>query len=220
MHARLFTLSARSNTLTRTVPSNATHSYTTKMAAAPLRIQRDPSFPHAQLPTRGSAQAAGYDLYAAEDFLLRGKNGRGVVPTGIKVAIPEGCYGRVAPRSGLAAKHGIDVGAGVIDSDYRGLLGVLLFNLGDSDFQIKTGDRIAQLVIEQIRTPDVLEVESLEDTDRGAGGFGSTGGFGAAAAPAELETAAAVGAVVGAAAAVATVATNGESLPSKKQRTE
>ncbi|CAD6936573.1 unnamed protein product [Tilletia controversa] len=161
-----------------------------------LRIQRDPAFPHAKLPTRGSAAAAGYDLYAAEDVLLPGGNGRKVVPTGIKLAVPEGCYGRVAPRSGLASKHGIDVGAGVIDADYRGLLGVLLFNFGDADFQIKAGDRIAQLVLEQIRTPDVAEVENLEETDRGAGGFGSTGGFGIndAAAAAAATAAAALGA--------------------------
>ncbi|KAE8217967.1 hypothetical protein CF326_g9287 [Tilletia indica] len=158
--------------------STSTSTTTAANLTALLRIQRDPAFPSAQLPTRGSAAAAGYDLYAAADVLLPAKNGRKVVPTGIKVAVPEGCYGRVAPRSGLASKHGIDVGAGVIDADYRGLLGVLLFNFGDADFQIKAGDRIAQLVLEQIRTPDVVEVEDLEETDRGAAGFGSTGGFG------------------------------------------
>jgi len=87
--------------------------------------------------------------------------------------------GRVAPRSGLAAKHSIDTGAGVIDADYRGEVKVILFNLSDNDFAIKEGDRIAQLIIERIYTPDVVVVEKLEESVRGAGGFGSTGGFGA-----------------------------------------
>ncbi|CAD0113008.1 unnamed protein product [Aureobasidium uvarum] len=85
--------------------------------------------------------------------------------------------GRVAPRSGLAAKHSIDVGAGVIDADYRGPLKVLLFNLGETDFAINEGDRIAQLIIERIYTPEVVVVEQLPESVRGAGGFGSTGGF-------------------------------------------
>jgi dUTP pyrophosphatase len=85
----------------------------------------------------------------------------------------------VAPRSGLAAKHSIDVGAGVIDYDYRGPVKVVLFNLSDADFSIKQGDRIAQLVLERIHTPEVVVVEKLAGTVRGAGGFGSTGGFSA-----------------------------------------
>ena len=83
--------------------------------------------------------------------------------------------GRIAPRSGLAVKHFIDTGAGVIDSDYRGQVKVLLFNHSEVDFEIKEGDRIAQLVIERIYTPEVMVVEELEDSVRGAGGFGSTG---------------------------------------------
>jgi dUTP pyrophosphatase len=85
--------------------------------------------------------------------------------------------GRVAPRSGLAAKHSIDTGAGVIDADYRGEVKVILFNFSETDFAIKEGDRIAQLVIERIYTPEVVVVEKLEASVRGAGGFGSTGGF-------------------------------------------
>lgn len=85
--------------------------------------------------------------------------------------------GRVAPRSGLAAKHSIDTGAGVIDADYRGEVKVILFNFSETDFAIKEGDRIAQLVIERIYTPEVVVVEKLEISVRGAGGFGSTGGF-------------------------------------------
>ena len=87
--------------------------------------------------------------------------------------------GRVAPRSGLASKHSIATGAGVIDADYRGPVKVLLFNHGEADFEVKEGDRIAQLVLERIFTPDVVEVAELDATVRGAGGFGSTGGFGA-----------------------------------------
>lgn len=83
--------------------------------------------------------------------------------------------GYVAPRSGLAWKHSIDVGAGVIDADYRGPVGVILFNHSDADFEVKVGDRIAQLIIEQIITPNVIEVDDLDSTERGAGGFGSTG---------------------------------------------
>lgn len=86
--------------------------------------------------------------------------------------------GRVAPRSGLAAKHSIDTGAGVIDGDYRGEVKVILFNFSDADFTIKEGDRIAQLIIERIYTPEVVVVEKLEESTRGTRGFGSTGGFG------------------------------------------
>lgn len=83
--------------------------------------------------------------------------------------------GRVAPRSGLAVKHGIDTGAGVIDADYRGNVGVVLFNLGAEDYQVKRGDRVAQLILERIATPDIVEVDDLDATTRGAGGYGSTG---------------------------------------------
>ena len=86
-----------------------------------------------------------------------------------------GNYGRIAPRSGLAAKHMIDVGAGVIDSDYRGEVKVLLFNLGEKDFEVNKGDRVAQLIIEKYTITQMTEVKELDDTVRGAGGFGSTG---------------------------------------------
>lgn len=83
--------------------------------------------------------------------------------------------GRIAPRSGLASKHMIDTGAGVIDADYRGQVKVLLFNHAEKDFEVKEGDRVAQLVLERIYTPEVLEVQKLEESVRGDGGFGSTG---------------------------------------------
>ncbi|KAI9036001.1 putative deoxyuridine 5'-triphosphate nucleotidohydrolase [Aspergillus affinis] len=128
----------------------------------------------ARAPTRGSAFAAGYDLYSAKATVIPAK-GKATVDTGLSIAVPEGTYGRVAPRSGLAAKHFIDTGAGVIDADYRGEVKVLLFNFSDVDFTINEGDRIAQLVLERIYTPEVMVVEELEESVRGAGGFGSTG---------------------------------------------
>lgn len=130
--------------------------------------------PAGQLPQRGSDQAAGYDLFSAKDMEIPAKD-KAVVPTDISIAIPQGCYGRVAPRSGLAVKNFIDVGAGVIDADYRGAVGVVLFNFSDKNFSIKAGDRIAQLILERCETPAVIEVEDLDGTQRGAGGFGSTG---------------------------------------------
>ena len=95
--------------------------------------------------------------------------------TGLSISFPIGLYARIAPRLGLALKRFIDVGAGVVDGDYRGEVGVVLFNHGDQDFEVKMGDRIAQLILEKIDTPPVKEVHSLDDTVRGSGGFGSTG---------------------------------------------
>ncbi|KAL1690736.1 dUTP pyrophosphatase [Schizophyllum commune] len=129
----------------------------------------------ARLPTRGSPLAAGYDMYSAEKTVVPA-HGKALVDTGISVAVPAGTYGRVAPRSGLASKFMIDTGAGVIDADYRGKVFVLLFNYSDQDFKIEVGDRIAQLILERIVNPDVMEVQDLDETLRGAGGFGSTGG--------------------------------------------
>ena len=105
-------------------------------------------------------------------------HGKGISKTDIAMAISPGYYGRVAPRSGLAVKHHIDVGAGVIDADYRGNVGVVLFNHSDNEFVITKGDRVAQLVITKIILPEVVEVEDLDAlgaTERGAGGYGSTG---------------------------------------------
>jgi dUTP pyrophosphatase len=129
---------------------------------------------NATLPVRSTKNAAGYDIAAAHSVTIP-KKGRMLVKTDLAIALPEGYYGRIAPRSGLALKHGIDVGAGVIDPDYRGPLGVVLFNHGDTDFEVKQGDRIAQLIIESIATPKVIEVDSLNETERKSGGFGSTG---------------------------------------------
>ena len=98
-----------------------------------------------------------------------------MIGTGLAFGIPVGNYGRIAPRSGLAAKNSIDVGAGVIDSDYRGEVKVLLFNFSDTDFKIAEGDRIAQMIIEKYTITALTEVDTLDDTVRGEGGFGSTG---------------------------------------------
>ncbi|CCM03368.1 uncharacterized protein FIBRA_05498 [Fibroporia radiculosa] len=132
----------------------------------------------AKLPTRGSPLAAGYDLYSAERKTIPSR-GKALVDTQLSIAVPAGTYGRVAPRSGLASKFMIDCGAGVIDADYRGVVFVLLFNLSDKDFQIEEGDRIAQLILERIVTPEIIEVTDLDETLRGVGGFGSTGGHNA-----------------------------------------
>jgi dUTP pyrophosphatase len=138
----------------------------------PLKVKKLSS--DAVVPTRTTAGAAGYDLYASKAATIPAR-GKFIVPTDIAMAIPLGYYGRVAPRSGLAAKHHIDVGAGVIDADYRGAVGVVLFNHAETDYEIAKGDRVAQLVITKIDTPQVIEVDDLDDTVRGEGGFGSTG---------------------------------------------
>lgn len=130
---------------------------------------------NARLPTRGSEYAAGYDLYSIEDAVVPCQCGRALVGTGIALSLPEDVYGRVAPRSGLAVKHGIDVGAGVIDPDYTGEIKVVLFNHGDKDFEVKEGDRIAQLILERCETPIIKEIGLLEETLRNSHGFGSTG---------------------------------------------
>ncbi|PKI34289.1 hypothetical protein CRG98_045340 [Punica granatum] len=126
------------------------------------------------LPSRGSPLSAGYDLSSACEAKVPAR-GKALINTDLSIAVPPGTYARIAPRSGLAWKHSIDVGAGVIDADYRGPVGVILFNHSDVDFEVKAGDRIAQLIIEKIVTPEVVEVDSLDSTQRGEGGFGSTG---------------------------------------------
>ncbi|KAG5890651.1 hypothetical protein JTB14_034939 [Gonioctena quinquepunctata] len=125
-------------------------------------------------PSKGSVKAAGYDLKSAFDVTVPAR-GKALVDTALKIELPEGCYGRIAPRSGLAVKNFIDVGAGVVDEDYRGVLKVVLFNHSDKDFEVKSGDRIAQLICERIYYPILEEVQALTDTERGEGGFGSTG---------------------------------------------
>lgn len=149
--------------------------------------------PNARLPVKGSDAAAGYDLCAdlsghnpdelttaalggrAVDQIWIEPGKRALVKTGIAIALPSNTYGRVAPRSGLAFKFGVDVLAGVIDEDYRGEVGVILINLGDSTFCVSDGERIAQLVIERIQPVYLLPTAHLPVSVRGLAGFGSTG---------------------------------------------
>ena len=128
----------------------------------------------AVLPRRGSALAAGLDVYSIEDLKIEPKQ-RAIARTGLAVGIPPGFYGRVAPRSGLAVKSGLDVLAGVIDSDYRGEVCCLLYNTGDEPIHLAAGSKICQLIVEQIIRPEAAWVRDLDETARGAGGFGSTG---------------------------------------------
>lgn len=128
----------------------------------------------ATIPVKGSALAAGYDLSAAYSVVIPAR-GKGLVKTDLAIHVPCGTYGRVAARSGLAMKHHLDVGAGVIDGDYRGNVGVILFNHGSSDFLVNRGDRVAQLILERYESAKIVEVERLELSERGHGGFGSTG---------------------------------------------
>ena len=130
--------------------------------------------PRAVLPKRGSVLAAGLDVCGIEDVEIAPRQ-RGMARTGLAVAIPPGFYGRVAPRSGLAVKSGLDVLAGVIDSDYRGEIVCVLYNTGDETIKLPAGSKICQLIIEQIITPDATWATDLDETARGAGGFGSTG---------------------------------------------
>jgi dUTP pyrophosphatase len=142
------------------------------------RLEHNPELP---LPAYETAQAAGMDLRAAvpEDApLILRPGSRHPVPTGLAFALPEGFEAQVRPRSGLAAKHGVTClnTPGTIDADYRGEVKVILVNLGEEDFTIRRGDRIAQLVIAPVVQARWTEVADLAETARGAGGFGSTGG--------------------------------------------
>ena len=126
------------------------------------------------LPEYGSPASAGADLRAGEDVELP-PGGRAAVATGIHVALPEGHVGLVWPRSGLALRHGIDTLAGVIDSDYRGEVKVVLVNHGQDAFRIAKGDRIAQLLVQPVLRVAFARTDDLSRTERGTGGFGSTG---------------------------------------------
>ena len=128
----------------------------------------------ARAPLRGSDEAAGFDLHAAESALIS-PGSRVLVKTDLQVGLPEGTYGRIAPRSGLAIKHSVSVDGGVVDRDYSGNVGVILVNFGVNPFAVAVGDRIAQLILEKMCFAEAVEVASLDATTRGDGGFGSTG---------------------------------------------
>lgn len=135
--------------------------------------------PHAEglpLPSRATAHAAGMDLVAAVDVAIA-PGERKLVPTGLKVAVPDGYELQLRPRSGLALKHGITLPntPATIDADYRGELQVILINLGTEPFAVRRGDRIAQMLVQRVEPVTFREVKELPPSDRGEGGFGSTG---------------------------------------------
>jgi dUTP pyrophosphatase len=147
------------------------------VALVPLHIRRVAARgPPLPLPSYATAGAAGLDLRADEACTLA-PGERRAVPTGIAVALPPGHEGQVRPRSGLAARHGIAMlnAPGTIDEDYRGEVAVILVNLGQEPFEVRRGDRIAQLVVAPVARVEVVEAEELSETPRGTGGFGSTG---------------------------------------------
>ena len=131
--------------------------------------------PDGRLPARSNQTDAGADLFSAESLMIH-PGERATVSTEISLEIPEGFYGRVAPRSGLASKHGVDVLAGVVDSGYRGEVKVVLLNTDKSNtFFVEKGDRIAQIIIEAHFNLPIVKTDSLAESGRGYGGFGSTG---------------------------------------------
>lgn len=141
-----------------------------------IRVKRLDHGAGLPMPAYATSGAAGMDICAAESLTLRAGK-RHAVATGFAFAIPDGYEVQVRPRSGLALKHGITClnTPGTIDSDYRGEVKVILANLGDEDFVINTGDRIAQIVVAPVTQGVMVEVDALDDTERGTGGFGSTG---------------------------------------------
>lgn len=139
-----------------------------------VHYTRNPSAPKEPF-SRANLSDAGADMRASEDVAIP-PLGRATVPTGVRLKIPEGYYGRIAPRSGLAHKYGVDVLAGVVDSSYRGEIRVILHNTDkNEEFRVYAGDRIAQLIVEKHYNFEFVEVEELDSTERGAGGFGSSG---------------------------------------------
>ena len=130
--------------------------------------------PKAKVPLKAEPGSAGYDIHSLEDTVIPPRQ-RLAVPTGVSLEIDRWHYVRVAPRSGLSVKKNIDIGAGVVDSSYRGEIKVVMINNGDSPVEVKEGDRIAQLVIERCANPRVEVVKELSSSQRGTGAWGSTG---------------------------------------------
>ena len=145
-----------------------------------IRVERLPHAEGLALPAYETAGSAGMDLRAAlaeGETLVLEPGQRKLIPTGLKIALEPGYEAQVRPRSGLALKHGVSApnSPGTIDSDYRGEVGVILINHGELPFEIKRGDRIAQLLLQRVGTVELVEVDELEDSDRGETGFGSSG---------------------------------------------
>lgn len=131
---------------------------------------------NARAPTRATPQSAGYDLCSAYDYIVP-PFGKELISTDIILCLPYGTYGRIAPRSSLAWERFISIGAGVIDSDYRGNVKIVVFNHSSEQFEIKTGTKIAQLICEKIMFPKIKILNEPNQTDRGDKGFGSSGNF-------------------------------------------
>ncbi len=142
-----------------------------------VRVLRLPNNPDLPLPSRQTGGSAGFDLASAEPDFVLSPGERRLVATGLSIELPHGVEGQVRPRSGLALRHGLTMpnAPGTIDSDYRGELKVILQNGGAQPVTIARGDRIAQLVFARYETPDLVDATALDDSTRGAGGFGSTG---------------------------------------------
>lgn len=148
------------------------------MQKVTMEIWRDVSAADLALPTYQSIGASGMDVCAAVTAPVELGAGKiALIPTGLKIAVPVGYEVQVRPRSGLALKHGIIVvnSPGTIDADYRGLVGIILGNFSDKTFVINRGERIAQLVVQSVVQAEIVVVEKLSETERGSGGFGSTG---------------------------------------------
>ena len=158
-----------------TATSTAMHaqSGTARGAQQTLKVKKVRA--HAQIPRKGSPNAAGFDAHAAEARTIKART-RLAIPTGISATPPPNTYIPIAPRSGLALMHSLDVAAGVVDADFTGEIQVILVNHSDQDFQVQRGDRIAQLILEQVAViRECTEVDDIEATSRGEAGFGSTG---------------------------------------------
>ena len=140
----------------------------------PITIRAERLTPLAKMPTRAYPQDAGLDLYAAEEMMIM-PGSQSTIGTGLRIAVPEGYAGFVWDKSGLAAKSRLKTMGGVLDSNYRGELKVILANLGHAPYQVRTGEKIAQLVVKPVALFPVVEEKIEDETERGGGGFGSTG---------------------------------------------
>ena len=144
-----------------------------KIHTEDLRLQVKKLTSEARIPTKGSSQASGPDLYAQETKIIPAK-GQGIIDTGVAIGLPSGTYGRISQRSGLAVKHYLKVNAGVIEADYTGEVKVVLVNLGTTSYKVHQGDKFGQLMVEKIISDKAILVQDLEATMRGTKGFGSS----------------------------------------------
>jgi len=127
----------------------------------------------ATIPSKSSFLAAGFDLYSSNEYIIPA-GGKCLCFTDIAIQLPHGSYARLAPRSGLTNKFFLDIGAGVIDADYTGNIGIIVFNFGENDYNVKQGEKIAQLIVQKIFYPKIIEVKQINETIRNNRGFGSS----------------------------------------------